>query len=226
MGLDLRNTYWSAVIKSVHSRKCNPSNSSPRQCLMASLSGMEISLALFLCSLGRSCKLSCVQSHPEPMASKFIVSCPQRIRKYGHRKIKKNTDSLRKIENEFTRLGQAPKEKPPCTALIVCAALSFMGFIERIQWSLSRLTRDLVFSVHIMGPVNEKSICPVLVVLALPKNFLSGQGRGHMTSWWSTMGLAHTTKVQLAPVSLQDHCVFLCFSDRSGGLRSRHLAHG
>lgn len=169
----------------MHSRKCNPSNSSPRQCLMASLNGMETFLALFLCSLGRlgSCKLSCVQSHPEPMASKFIVSCPQRIRKCGHRKIKKNTDSLRKIENEFTRLGQAPKEKHPCAALIVCAALSFMGFIERIQWSLSRLTRDLVFSVHIMGPINEKSICPVLVVLALPKNFLSSQGRGHMTSW-------------------------------------------
>lgn len=117
-----------------------------------------------------------------PRANGFQVHCfmPTKNKEIWTQKNKKNTDSLWKIENEFTRLGQAPKEKPPCAALIVCVALSFM---ERIQWSLSRLTRDLVFSVHIMGTVNEKSICPVLVVLALPKNFLSSQGRGHMTSW-------------------------------------------
>ena len=48
--------------------------------------------------------------------------------------------------------------------------LSFMGSIERIQWSLIG-SPGIGLSVHIMGPANEKSLCPVHAVFALPKNF-------------------------------------------------------
>lgn len=45
-----------------------------------------------------------------------------------------------------------------------------MGSIERIQWSLMG-SPGIGLSVHIMDPANEKSLCPVHAVLALPKNF-------------------------------------------------------
>lgn len=152
MGHDLRNTYWSAVIKSVHSRKCNPSNASPRQCslsLMASLSGVETSLALFM--LTREAWVMQTQLCPKPpSANGFQVHyfMSTKNKEMWTQKNKENTDSLRKIENEFTRLGQAPKEKHRLAALIVCVALVFHGFYRENSVEPDRLSRDWSFCVH------------------------------------------------------------------------------